>query len=158
MFNYFYVAEYSLDVDSNLGKTLVPSIKSGKFKDLELTSRIFYSEKECTETIVRDMDELKESLVKLDSRYIITEFYAEAFTNPQVLKALGKPVPETTMDEEAEEAAFWTENKLVVFVMFEHNEAENFLCRFTIYGYDDEISLSSLNPALYQPNFSTIIN
>jgi hypothetical protein len=154
MFNYFFTVEFNFDASKALQLYCHPilSFSNTRFNQLEATSQTFYSEEICTNAVLRESDELKKKLVGIDRHLEVEEMYMEAVVNPSI----AKPKPRVELSDEEKE--FWSENKLAVFAIYANQQAEDYIARFTIFCYEDTLSLEPYNPAFYHENFSTVLN
>lgn len=132
MFKYFYTVEVDLTHDlmklefSNTINSLFNNIV-----ELEFTSKMFSTEKECTDSVIKDIDLICNRLL---DKHLIEPPAIETYINPNLI--FGKNSKEI-LEMSVEEKTFWKENKLALFAVFKSKEEETFMMRYVIYSIEE---------------------
>lgn len=150
MFNYFYTVELNLDASTIARKTFKPllSFLNTPLQTIEATSKEYYNERECVEALITDLDRVKALIQTNASHLSDDDMYTEAYTNPFIETPSIDIGPRHVEDGDVEsEKAFWADNKLAVFALYDSDTATDFLARLIIYVYEDDLQIEKLDAA-----------
>ncbi len=148
MFNYFYSVELNIAGGPAAKKTYgtILDFLATPLQTVEATSKEYYSENECMSAISLDIDRIKNLIQQNIPHLTDDDIMVEAYTNPFIEIAGAPPQDRPTTQKEIEdEKAFWTTNKLATFAIYDTPESDDFIARFTIFVYEDELRIEKFD-------------